>query len=41
MGENFGRVTTIDDSSIELVELVRNGLDGGWAEREAGIGLSD
>ncbi len=41
MGENFGRVTTIDDSSIELVELVRNGLDGGWADREAAIGLSD
>ncbi len=40
MGQNYGRVTSIDDSSIELVELVPNGL-GGWAEREAAIGLSD
>lgn len=39
-GENYGRVTSIDDSSIKLVELVPNGL-GGWAEREAAIGLSD
>lgn len=40
MGENYGRVTSIDDSNIDLVELVPNGL-GGWAEREAAIGLSD
>lgn len=40
MGQNYGRVTSIDDSNIELVELVPNGL-GGWAEREAAIGLSD
>ncbi len=41
LGENYGRVISINDSSIELIELVRNGLDGGWAEREAAIGLSD
>ena len=40
MGENYGRVTSIDDSNIKLIELVPNGL-GGWAEREAAIGLSD
>ena len=40
MGQNYGRVTSIDGSQIRLIELVPNGL-GGWAEREAAIGLSD
>ncbi|GJM07940.1 MAG: fimbrial protein [Lysobacteraceae bacterium] len=40
MGRNHGRIVTIMDDSIELVELVPNGL-GGWIERNAAIALDD
>lgn len=40
MGQNYGRVTSISDDHIELVELVSNG-NGGWMERPASIALSD
>jgi type IV pilus assembly protein PilP len=38
MGQNYGHVTAISDSSIDLVELVSNG-NGGWMERPASIAL--
>jgi type IV pilus assembly protein PilP len=40
MGQNFGRVTAITESSIELVELIPNGV-GGWIERPASIALGE
>lgn len=40
MGENEGRVVSINDSQIELIEIVPDGL-GGYLERDAAIGLTD
>lgn len=40
MGQNYGRITAIGDSEIELVEIIPDGL-GGFLERPAGVGLSD
>lgn len=40
MGQNYGRITNISESQIQLVEIVPDGL-GGFIERPAGVGLSD
>jgi len=40
LGQNYGRVITISDSEIELVEIISDGI-GGYLERPAAIGLSD
>ncbi len=40
MGQNDGRIVNIDESGIELVEIISDGI-GGYLEREAGIGLAD
>jgi type IV pilus assembly protein PilP len=40
LGQNYGRVTTITDSEIRLVEIISDGL-GGFIERPAAVGLSD
>ena len=40
MGQNYGRISAITDSEIQLVEIISDGL-GGFLERPAGIGLSD
>ena len=40
MGQNFGRITAISDSEIQLVEIISDGL-GGYLERPAAIGLAD
>ncbi len=40
LGQNYGRVTSISDSEIELVEIIPDGL-GGYIQRPASIGLSD
>lgn len=40
MGQNFGRILSISETSIELVELVPNGT-GGWLERPSAIALDD
>lgn len=40
LGQNYGRVTTISDSEIDLVEIISDGI-GGYLERPAAIGLSD
>ena len=40
LGQNFGRVMSISDSEIELVEIIPDGL-GSYIQRPASIGLSD
>jgi len=40
LGQNYGRVTSISDSEIVLVEIISDGI-GGYLERPAAIGLSD
>lgn len=40
MGQNYGRITDISESQIQLVEIIADGL-GGYYERPASIGLSD
>ena len=40
MGQNFGRIVSISDSEIQLVEIISDGL-GGYLERPAAIGLTD
>ena len=40
LGQNYGRVMSITDSEIELVEIIPDGL-GGYLQRPASIGLSD
>jgi type IV pilus assembly protein PilP len=40
MGQNFGRIVSISDSQIQLVEIISDGL-GGYLERPAAIGLAD
>lgn len=39
-GQNYGRITAINEGQIELVELVPN-LTGGWVERQASISLAN
>lgn len=40
VGENDGRIVAVTESSIEIIEIVPDGL-GNYTEREAGIGLTD
>lgn len=40
IGQNYGRITSINESQIELVELVANDT-GGWVERQTTIALAD
>ncbi len=40
MGENDGRVTSIAEAEINLVEIISDGI-GGYVERDAAVGLSD
>ena len=40
MGQNDGRITSVTEDRIELVELVADG-SGGWTERRAEIALDD
>ena len=40
VGENDGQINAVSDSSIDLIEIVPDGL-GGYIERDASIGLSD
>lgn len=40
MGQNDGKITSISDAKISLVEIVPDGM-GGYMERPAAIGLSD
>lgn len=40
MGQNDGRIVTVDESEIQLVEIISDGI-GGYLEREASVGLAD
>jgi len=40
MGQNDGRITAVNDSDIELIEIISDGL-GGYLERQAAVGLAD
>jgi type IV pilus assembly protein PilP len=40
MGQNYGRIVSISDSQIQLVEIIPDGL-GGFLERPAAIALAD
>lgn len=39
LGQNYGQITRVTRSKVELVELIPDG-QGGWMEREAAIGMS-
>jgi type IV pilus assembly protein PilP len=38
MGTNHGKITSISEENIELLEIIRDG-QGGWTEREASLAL--
>lgn len=40
MGQNDGRITAINDSDIELIEIISDGI-GGYLERQAAVALAD
>ncbi len=40
MGQNYGHVSKVTQSQVDLVELVPNG-SGGWMERDATVALGD
>ncbi|MDX1499478.1 MAG: pilus assembly protein PilP [Woeseiaceae bacterium] len=40
MGQNYGRITEISESEVELVEIISDGI-GGYIERDAAVSLSD
>ncbi len=40
MGQNDGRIVNVDESQIQLVEIISDGI-GGYLEREAAVGLAD
>ncbi|MGC3872762.1 pilus assembly protein PilP [Halomonas sp. GXIMD04776] len=40
LGTDFGRITRIDEYSVQLMEIVPNG-QGGWIERSGKLALND
>ena len=40
MGMNYGKITSINESKITLLEIIEDGM-GGWIEREAALSLSE
>jgi type IV pilus assembly protein PilP len=40
LGQNDGRIYGIDESGIELIEIIADGI-GGYIERDAAVSLSD
>jgi type IV pilus assembly protein PilP len=40
MGQNDGRITSINESEVELIEIISDGI-GGYVERDAAVGLAD
>lgn len=40
MGQNYGRITEISESEVDLVEIISDGI-GGYIERDAAVSLSD
>ena len=40
LGKNYGKIVSIDETSIKLVEIIATGT-GGWIDREATLVLSE
>jgi type IV pilus assembly protein PilP len=40
IGKNFGKITRISDTQIDITEIVNDGL-GGWVERQASLKIND
>lgn len=40
IGQNFGRITRINDDKIEVIELIQGAL-GDWVEREASLAIQE
>jgi type IV pilus assembly protein PilP len=40
MGQNFGEVASVDESKVELMEIVPDGL-GGWMKRPAALAIEE
>ncbi|MFQ5982395.1 MAG: pilus assembly protein PilP [Woeseiaceae bacterium] len=40
MGQNDGRIISVDESEIKLIEIISDGI-GGYLERDAAVGLAD
>lgn len=40
MGQNYGKITAVTESQLEITELVSDGM-GGWIERKAALSLGD
>lgn len=40
MGQNDGQIVKVDESEIQLIEIISDGI-GGYVKREAAVGLSD
>ena len=40
MGQNYGRITEISESEVDLVEIISDGI-GGYIERDAAVSLTD
>jgi type IV pilus assembly protein PilP len=40
MGQNYGKITTINNVTIELVEFVKDGLEG-WVDRKANLAITN
>lgn len=41
LGPNFGLITSINDSTVELKEVVQDDITGEWVERNASINLQE
>ena len=40
LGQNDGRIVSIDESEIQLIEIISDGI-GGYLERDAAVALAD
>ena len=40
MGQNYGRITEISESEVDLIEIISDGI-GGYIERDAAVSLTD
>jgi type IV pilus assembly protein PilP len=40
LGQNYGKITLISDVGIELIEFIRDGLEG-WIDRKATLAISE
>jgi type IV pilus assembly protein PilP len=40
MGQNFGEIVSVDESRVQLVEIVPDGM-GGWMKRQAALAIEE